>query len=180
MYRIDTLIKLDRKLYHTNDLAICWKIINKNTLYTAIKRYIKRGILIPVKKGLYSTIPLVQLDRQNLGIALIHKYCYLSTESVFVKNGIITQNNFHTTFISSVSAKIAVSDWQFLYRKLKDEFLYNQEGIYSENGVYMATTERAVADMLYFNPTYHFDLLENIDFNKVKDIQKKVGYPCSI
>jgi predicted transcriptional regulator of viral defense system len=180
MYRIDVLIKLDRKLYHTHDLAICWEITNKNTLYTAIKRYVKKGILISVRKGLYSTVPLSQLNQADLGIALIHKYAYLSTESVLVKNGVISQNIFYTTFISSVSSKIEVQGQSFLYRKLKDEFLYNQEGIDCENGIYVATTERAVADMLYFDPKYHFDLREKIDFNKVRAIQKKVGYPCTI
>ena len=180
MYRIDTLIKLDRKLYHTHDLAIGWGITNKNTLYTAIKRYVKIGVLISVRKGLYSTVPLFQLSQIDLGVALVHKYAYLSTESILVKNGVISQNVFYTTFVSSVSNKIEVKDQRFLYRKLKDEFLYNQEGVYRKNGVYRATTERAVADILYFDPKYHFDLVEKIDFNKVKTIQKKVGYPCRI
>jgi len=42
----------------------------------------------------------------------------------------------------------------------------------------MATLERAAADMLYFNPKYHFDVRESIDFKKVETIQKEVGYPC--
>jgi hypothetical protein len=33
-----------------------------------------------------------------------------------------------------------------------------------------------VADMLYFNPKYYFDLAESIDFEKVAVIQKEVGY----
>ncbi|MFH1566028.1 MAG: type IV toxin-antitoxin system AbiEi family antitoxin domain-containing protein [Patescibacteria group bacterium] len=178
MYRIDTLLKLDKKLYHTNDLAICWSIFNKNTLYTTIKRYVKKGVLIPVRKGIYSTVPLTQLRPLDLGVALAHRYAYLSTESVLVQNGIISQNVYYTTFVSSFSNRIGVGGQQFLYRKLKDKFLFNPEGVESNNGVLVATTERAVADMLYFDPKYHFDFFENIDFNKVKDLQKKVGYPC--
>jgi len=44
MYRINELIKLDRKIFHSNDLAIAWGISNKNTLYTTIKRYVQKGI----------------------------------------------------------------------------------------------------------------------------------------
>ena len=178
MYRLDKLIKLDRKLYHTNDLALAWNIANKNTLYTAIKRYVKKGVLIPVHKGLYSTTPLSQLDLVELGKAIIHRYTYLSTESVLVRNGIITQNIYFTTFVCGVSKKVKIGDQNFLFRKLKDEFLFNPTGIQNQNGVLVATTERAVADMLYFNPKYHFDLLGNVDLDKVKQIQKEIGYLC--
>lgn len=178
MYRLDKLIKLDRKLYHTNDLALAWNITNKNTLYTAIKRYVKKGILISVYKGLYSTTPLSQLDSVDLGRAIVHQYSYLSTESILVKNGVITQNIYFITFVSGVSKKVKIGDQNFLFRKLKNEFLYNPAGIQNQNGNLVATTERAVADMLYFDPKYHFDLSENINFDKVRQIQKEIGYPC--
>ena len=66
----------------------------------------------------------------------------------------------------------------FLFRQLKDEYLINPTGVVNQNGVFVATTERAVADMLYFNPRYHFDVPERIDWKKVKFIQKEVGYSC--
>ena len=40
MYKIDVLLKQDQKVFHTQDLALLWGIINKNTLYTTIKRYL--------------------------------------------------------------------------------------------------------------------------------------------
>ena len=58
MYKIDKLLKLNRDLYHTGDLGVLWEITNKNTLYTTIKRYVQKGILIPIHKGLYATKPL--------------------------------------------------------------------------------------------------------------------------
>jgi len=54
---------------------------------------------------------------------------------------------------------------------------HHPAGIVHQNGVFTADTERAVADMLYFNPKYHFDVPESIDFDKVRLIQKEVGYP---
>ncbi len=178
MYRINKLIKLDRKLYHTNDLAVLWDISNKNTLYTTIKRYVKKGILIPIFKGLYSTVPIQQLDPIELGKAIIHRYTYLSTESVLAQEGVITQITYAYTFVSGLHKKVVVQGMSFLFRKLKDEYLYHPAGIVNQNGSYIATTERAAADMLYFNPSYHFDLRENIDFEKVRHIQEEVGYPC--
>lgn len=178
MYRINQLIKIDRKIFHSNDLALLWNITNRNTLYTTIKRYVQKGVLIPVYKGLYSTVPLPQLDPLALGKAIIHRYAYLSTELVLVSAGVISQVTYAFTFVSDLTKKISVGSWSFLFRRLKDEFLYNPTGIENQNGIFIATVERAVADMLYFNPNYNFDLRDSIDFDKVQSIRKEVGYPC--
>jgi predicted transcriptional regulator of viral defense system len=178
MYRINELIKLDRKIYHTNDLALLWNITNKNTLYTTIKRDVQKGVLLPIYKGLYSTVPLSQLDPLELGKAIIHRYTYLSTESVLARAGVIAQAIYVFTFVSDRPKKATVESMSFLFRQLKDKYLNNPTGVINQNGVFIATTERAMADMLYFNPKYHFDVPESIDFKKVKFIQKEVGYPC--
>ena len=179
MYRLNELIKLDHKLYHTNDLALLWHITNKNTLYTAVKRYVQKGVLIPVYKGLYSTVPLSQLDPLELGKAIIHRYTYLSTESVLAQAGVIVQAIYAYTFVSNLPKKVSVGTMSFLFRQLKEAYLNNPTGILKQNGIFIATPERAAADMLYFNPRYHFDVPGAIDFEKVKMIQKEVGYPCS-
>ncbi len=178
MYRISELIQLDKKVVHTNDLAILWRITNKNTLYTTITRYIDRGVLLPIYKGLYSTVPIEMLDPLELGKALIHRYAYLTTESVLELAGIISQSVRDYTFATDQSKRIAVGRWSFRYRKLKDVYLHNPAGILFQDGSFIATTERAVADMLYFNPRYHFDVQEAIDFEKVRSLQKEIGYPC--
>jgi len=213
MYKINELIKLNQRLYHTSDLAVLWHVTNKNTLYTTIKRYVQQGILIPVYKGLYSTIPLNQLDPLELGRAIIHNYAYLSTESVSANNGIINQAVYAHTFITSASKKITVdllatrhpelasrhselnnrhpelvsgsisgstTTITFLYRQLKDEYLYNPLGIKQQNDIFVASTERAVADLLYFVPQYHFDLPELVDWPQVKYLQKIIGYQLVI
>jgi len=176
MYRINELLKLDKKLYHSQDLAVLWGISNKNTLYTTIKRYIKRGILIPIYKGLYSTISTDRLDPLELGAAIIHKYTYVSTETILAKAGIISQMIYSYTFISSVSKKVVYDKYSFNYRKLKDEYLHNTNGINLINGIYTASPERAVADMLYFDPSYHFDTVNTINWENVKQIQKEIGF----
>ncbi len=172
------LNRAGRKVYHSNDLAILWNISNKNTLYTTIKRYVQKGVLISIYKGLYSTVPISELDPLELGRAIIHRYTYLTTESVLAQVGIISQATYAHTFVSNVSKKVTVEDVSFRFRKLKDEYLYNPTGIVQRDGNLIATTERAVADLLYYNPKYYFDFSESIDFEKVKQIQKEIGYPC--
>lgn len=115
----------------------------------------------------------------ELGKAIIHRYTYLSTESVLAQAGIIAQTTYQYTFVADLPKKVTVGSQAFLFRKLKTEFLNNPTGIINQNGNFIASPERAVADMLYFNPKYHFDIPESVDFDKVKLIQHTVGYPCS-
>ena len=176
MYRISELIKLDRKLFHTNDLAILWGISDRHNLYMTISRYIDRGILFPIHKGLYSTVPLASLNPLELGQAIIHRFTYLTTETVLAQAGVITQIVYDYTFVANISKRVSVGVWSFRFRQLQDVYLHNPIGIMDQNGVYIATPERAVADMLYFNPNYYFDIPESIDFDKVKLIQEEVGY----
>jgi hypothetical protein len=176
MYRISELIRVDRKIFHSNDLSILWGIANKNTLYTTIKRYVQKGMRI--YKGMYSTLPLAQLNSLELGKAIIHRFTYLSTESVLAQVGVVAQAIYAYTFVSDISKKVTVGSMSFLFRQLKDEYLNNPTGIVNQKGVFIAIPERAAADMLYFNPKYHFDAPASLDFDKVRSIQKEVGYPC--
>ena len=178
MYRINELLQIDRKIFHTGDLAVLWDIANKNTLYTAIKRYVGQGLLIPIYKGLYATLPPAQLDPLELGKAIIHRYTYLTTESVLAQAGVIFQAVYAYTFVSDLNKKVTLGSTSFLFRKLKQAYLNNPAGVRQQNGSFVASPERAAADMLYFNPRYHFDAPESLDFEKIKMIQKEVGYPC--
>lgn len=175
MYKIDKLLKEQRQLFHTNDLALLWAINNRNTLYTTIKRYIQKGILIPIHKGFYSAVPLEKINPLQLGISYLHQYSYVSLEYVLSQNGFIFQPSPYITLVSSVSKKFTIGPYWYWSRRLKDVFLYNQAGIENKDGVALASCERAIADMLYFNPYFNFDQ-RKISWLKVKAIQKEVGY----
>ena len=174
--RLDRLIKSNQKLFHTQDLALLWEVTNRNTLYTTIKRLVKKGILIPVVKGLYSTLPLEEIDDFALGAALIHKFSYISLETILEKEGVISQKIYPITFISSVSQKIEFNQKLYSVRKLKNEFLLNPEGVTQRDNYFIASKERAIADMNYFNPKYYLDNPSIVDWAGVEAIQKKVGY----
>lgn len=176
MYRIDNLLKEDQKLFHTRDLALLWGIENDNTLYTTIKRYVDKNILIPVYKGFYSTIPIERIDRIKLGAAALLRYSYVSCEYILSLAGIIFQPINAISFVSSISKKFSIAGSYFLVRRLKDIYLFNETGVFMENGVRKASLERAVADILYYNPHSHFDNRQSINWQKVKKIQKEVGY----
>jgi len=125
MYNIDKqslLLRSDRILFHTQDLALLWSIENRNTLYTTIKRYVEKGVLIPVVKGLYSVKPIDQIDTYVLGSVLIHKYCYVSCETVLADTGVINQDIIPITFVSSISLKVKVGSVEYLYSRLNRKY----------------------------------------------------------
>ncbi len=174
--KLDLLLKHPQNLFHTQDLALLWNIENKNTLHTTIKRYVQKGALIRIQKGFYSKVPIDQLNPVKLGMSFLHSFCYLSTESILTREGIISQSIPYITLISSKSKKFKIKGNTYLSRQMKDEFLFNEFGVEKKNNIKQATIERAVADLLYYNPNYHFDGPSLINWEKVKEIQKKVGF----
>ncbi len=177
--RIAILARQNYPIFHTKDLARLWNIKNTNTLYTTLKRYTGRGLLFRIYKGLYSLLPIEKLDPLLLGVKALHSYAYVSTETVLAKEGIINQIIYNYTLISSHSRHFQIGPHEFKSRKLKDEYLYNSAGIFEEDGVLKATLERAVADLLYFNPKAYFDGMKMVDFDKVRHLQEEIGYPVT-
>ncbi len=176
MYRINKLFEIKRYLFHTNDLAILWEMDNRQTLYQTISRYLRRGILFSVYKGLYSTIPIDELNPMDLGPAIIHRFTYLSTETILAQGGVISQSVYDFTYIADISKRVSIGHWTFRYRQMKDAFLFNPAGIESVSGRFFADISRAAADMLYYAPNYHFDSPELLNLEKVRAIQEQVGY----
>lgn len=176
MYSITELIKTGNQLFHTADLGIIWQINKKGTLYTRIYRYIKKGILFPIHKGLYSIIPPEKLDPIKIGQAVNHGYCYLTTEKILENHGVINRRVEGYTFVGEKNKKFELFNNRYLFRKLKKDYLYRNIGVIHDNGNFTATLERAVADIQYFNHNFNFDHPNTINWDKVKQIQKEVGY----
>jgi len=174
--RFAKIARLGEVVFHTKDLANLWQIENKNTLYTTIKRYIKKGLLFRIYKGFYSIKPIDEIDPLLMGVKALHKFTYISAETVLSMEGIIQQSVSQITLISSQSKKFSIGDYNYYSRKLNDKFLYNSVGTFNKNGVKIASAERAVADLVYFNPKMYFDGRKFINWRKVKKIQKAMGY----
>lgn len=175
--KIVLLLQQREQIFHTQDLAVLWSISNKNTLHTTIKRYVGKGVLYRIFKGLYSTVPTAKLDPVSLGHKVIHGFAYVSCETILQQYGLINALISGTTFVSVLSRTFSIGPYSFRSRKLHNKFLFNPCGITAENGIQKATQERAVADMLYFNPKFNFD--GPVDWDAVKEIQKNLSYPLT-
>lgn len=174
--RIKQLAISGEVLFRDKDLAVLWQMTNSNTLYTTINRYVKKGILEKIKSGIYSLKKSNSVNIDMLGVKILHKYCYVSTETILEREGVIKQKIHRITYVSSLSKKFSLDTNHFLTRQMKDVFLHNNIGIYTRDGVNYASVERAVADLLYFNPTYYIDGNISIDWSSVEKIRRIVGY----
>jgi predicted transcriptional regulator of viral defense system len=172
--RFLSIARLGLQVFHIDDLARIWGINNRNTLSTNLKRYVERGLLYRLYRGLYSIKPIEELEPLTLGSQAIHSYCYLSGETILAKEGIIFQQLAYFIFMGEKTKRFKIGDYQYYCRQLKDEFLYNDTGIDKTGKFNLASPERAVADILYFNPKYHFDNPDAINWDEVKRIQAVV------
>lgn len=173
---MNKLLGTNQKIFHLDDLRLLLGVQESETLRKRVYRYLKNGDLFSIQRGLYSIIPPEKLNPEEVGVFLCHSYCYLSLQSILDRNGIINGRSQYFTFVSDKSKRLNWGNFCYTYRQMKPQFLQNDFGLFWENGVLTATGERAVADMLYFNPSFHFDNLSIIDMAEVKKIQKGVGY----
>lgn len=172
--RFLSIAKLAIPVFHIDDLSRIWGISNRNTLLTSLKRYVESGLINRLYRGLYSIKPLAELDPLLLGAQAINSYCYLSSETILAKQGIIFQQVDSFTFVGKKTKRFKIGDYKYYCRQLKDEFLYNDIGIDKTGKFNLATPERAVADILYFNPSYYFDNTDAINWAEVDRIQAAV------
>jgi len=174
--RFAKLASMGEIVFHAQDLANLWGILDKNNLYTTLKRYSQKGLLHRTYKGLYSIRKIEDIDPLLLGIKVINEFAYISCETVLAENGIIFQNSSTITIISSKSKKFSLGNKDYQSRKLNNKYLHNMAGIVLEQGYYKANLSRAVADLLYYNPLYYLDASKLINWNEVNKIQKEIGY----
>lgn len=170
------LLQTDQRIFKTSDLALLWDIQNRNTLIKTIQRYIDRGILFRIYKGLYSTLPVKDLDKYELACAIGGPFSYVSAESVLAKEGIIFQDIKKVTLFGKKKKEITVGDTTYLCRYLNDRFLLNRFGIKDSKGYSVATVQRALADIRYINPKFFVDNDLSIDESEINNLSKEIGY----
>lgn len=178
--RIAILASKQERVFHLKDLANLWSIADANTLRVTLKRYTDAQILYRIYRGFYALVPIGEIEPELLGSKAIHDFCYLTTETVLFQAGYIQQKIDFFTFVSDTSLRFRIESFEFLSRQLKPSHLYQADsssGVLVRSGVRIATPERAITDLLYFNPFYHFD--RPVDWAAIASLQKKLGYPLT-
>lgn len=170
MKRMDLILEIykdSRSVFTLRDIAMLAEESNYSNLKQKIIYYVRKASLFNIRRGIYVK---ESFNPEELACK-IYTPAYISVEYVLQKEGIIFQYDERLTPVSYLSRIIDVGEYTIVYRKIKGEVLLNLSGILrKENGVNIATPERAFLDMLYLSKQYHFDNLSGLDPQKVLKI----------
>lgn len=149
-----------RTVFQLNDIAMLLGETNFDSLNKRLNYFVRVGKLKNPRKGIYA----------KLGFNLEELACriyipsYISLEYVLQKAGVVFQYNSQITSISYLSRTIDIEENSYVFRKIKGEILVDTRGILRlDNGVNIATPERAFLDVLYLNANYYFDNLNPLN-----------------
>jgi predicted transcriptional regulator of viral defense system len=157
MNQIKKLSKISNLSYFdTNTLSLIYPELSKNSLYSNIKRWIKKGQLIQIKKGMYVTKEYVLniQDKSSYKEFLANKIkypSYLSTEYVLQKYSILSDAIYAYTSVTLKSKNTYTNNFgRYMYRNITRKLFLGYE--IKEVGGYEikeATKAKALFDYLY-------------------------------
>ena len=116
----------------------------------AISRYVKKGILTKLRKGLYFLTETPPLDFEIAN--RIYFPSYVSFDTALAFYGIIPETVYEIiSATTNKSKEFLINNLKFSYRKLKKEYFfgYSPRKI-QDRVVLIAEPEKALADLLYF------------------------------
>jgi predicted transcriptional regulator of viral defense system len=172
MYK--NLLKLkpsDQTLFTTSEIAQILNINNKPKLYSFLKYSSANGDLTRITRGIYSISK--DFSKLELGNKL-RLPSYLSLYTILQKNGVIFQNYESIYLSSNRSDTVTINNNEFIYKKIKDSILFDNTGLMVENNTTLATSERAICDLIYLGFDYYFDNLRQIDFELISNLNDKL------
>lgn len=179
MNNLNAIQKLEefKKDYYTiKDLQSIFNV-PINSLRVQLSRWCKQGVFIRLSKGIYAPYNAkIEVDK----IAnQIYYPSYLSFESALSYYGILSQIPYTLTFATQKkSKKIVLKDSQIEYTQLANRLFFGYE---LENGIYLATPEKALMDMIYIvskgKRTLNIAELYLKDINKEKFKEISLKFP---
>ncbi|MBF0494479.1 MAG: type IV toxin-antitoxin system AbiEi family antitoxin domain-containing protein [Candidatus Omnitrophica bacterium] len=170
---IAAIFKSASTAFTPQELALLWGISNYDYLKTRIQYYIKKGYLRRICHGVYAKEG-VNVDVMEVGNKL-RSPSYISFHTVLFREGMIFQSLSAVYLASYCSKTVNNLAGTFIYHKIKEEILFNKEGI-EDHGTYcMARKERAFLDTIYIFRDCHIDNLRPLDWDKVGSMLKIYG-----
>lgn len=163
------LYQSPKSILTTKDIALILGETNQLNLNSKIAYYVKQGNLIRLRPGIFAKNKNYNLKELATSI---YSPSYISFETVLREAGLIFQH-YETIFLASYTKReIKCDNHAFVYRKLKDEVLYNPAGVLNQNGFDIASKERAFLDMIYLFPNYYFDNLKGLNWDRCFELAK--------
>lgn len=157
-------------VFTTQEIALIVRETDLDRLKSRINYFVKKGVLVSLKKGLYAKSSGYDiLEAANK----IFTPSYISLETVLQRNGVTFQDYSKTIFVVSYQTReIKLGDHIVSFRKIKDEILTNADGIINNDGYAIASLERAFLDRIYLSKNYFFDNLSAINWKRAGKLLK--------
>lgn len=155
MNQLNNLSKLNPASFFNKETLQKVIRVSDNTLYSNIKRWLKTGDLIQLKRGVYvNKIYISNLDNKDSYIEFIannlKKPSYLSGEYVLQKYGMLTESVFAVTSASLKKTQSYNNDFgTFIYSNIK-ESLFTGYKIIDKDGFEIKEASKAKALFDYF------------------------------
>ncbi|GAB6271229.1 MAG TPA: hypothetical protein DHO02_01820 [Syntrophaceae bacterium] len=161
---IAAILRCPRTVFTFKDIALLWRNPDQKAVIAGINYYVGTGQIHRIRRGIYAKDQ--NYDKTELACR-IYTPAYVSFETVLARAGINFQYYGQIFIASYLAREIVVDDQVYQYRKLKNALLTDSTGVSNNNGIAIATPERAFLDTLYLNTDYHFDNLAPLDLDKV-------------
>ncbi len=171
---IEKLNKYNKSYYTVADIQ---KIVvqPRAAVLVMLNRLVKSGKIIRLRKNIY--LPKDTLVNYELIAQQLESRSYLSFESALARFGILSQIPYAITLATvNRSKKIFLGEQEIVYRKIDKKLFFNYV---DENGIRIATPEKALLDMAYLYARGKVSLninelnSEGINFRKLKALLKK-------
>ncbi len=166
---IAKLYQSSKTILSNKDLSLIWNETNQNNLKAKIAYYTKQDALIRLTRGIFAKDE--NYNPKELATS-IYTPSYISFETVLREAGVIFQH-YDAIFVASRWPKtMKIDKYIFTFKKLKDEVLFNPQGIINRDNYSIATLERAFLDTIYLSKEYYFDNLRPINWEKCLKLVK--------
>lgn len=180
---LEKIEQLIQKTYFTTLDIVNLFNINHNYAKLLCSRYVKRGIFIRLKSGLYTTRVRWNFNTQKdfLSIAsMLQVPSYVSLMTALAYYEITTQilQNFYESVCTKRSINIRIENTEFRYYKINKAFF---GGFKKIDDYFVAEPEKAFIDAIYLYSfgKYSIDIsslnFKKLNYLKIKDIISK--YP---
>lgn len=156
-----------KKVFTAQDLGVLWNYADERKLYELIKYYVNSRQIHALTRGLYS---LKEYDEKSLRedgellFEIANKLVpnsYISLYTAMHLHGLAFQYYDEIYSVAGRTAIRTVKGIRFVYKKIKDDILFNESGIEKKNFIRIADVERTICDSLYFFPNLGLEYAEN-------------------
>ncbi|MDR0860820.1 MAG: hypothetical protein LBO09_07825 [Candidatus Peribacteria bacterium] len=147
--KFSKLLNTQKTVFTVPQLGQILAIEKVQILRNQLTRRKRQGLLQNIYHGIRA---LSHYSEKELANAL-KTPSYISLETVLYANAVVFQRYGSTIFsIADTTKSFKIHEIHYEYHKISSNILLNPQGITYQNGIAIASVERAICDRLYLSP----------------------------